>query len=250
MNKTSFALETISIATPCSADWNTMSGDERSRHCAQCNLSVHNLSAMTRAEAEALVAGSDGRICVRLYRRADGTVLTQDCPVGMRSVRDSRMRRMRSMVAAATALLTGAFAVEAASSSELERTGRISIQSAAPIDTTEQEQPVEPEQEESEYTAIMGGLMPPPEMEQSVQPIELDTAETVSPTIGDALQPGDAIIVEQGEVRVQPTDGYILGQFIVGAPPAGENTDEQRDLGVQPTDETIIEPDDCGKDLR
>jgi hypothetical protein len=60
---------------------------ERIRHCSQCQLNVYNLSAMTRAEAEALVGRAEGRLCVRFYRRADGTILTQNCPVGLRALK-------------------------------------------------------------------------------------------------------------------------------------------------------------------
>ncbi|HEX7603018.1 MAG TPA: hypothetical protein VF316_15480, partial [Polyangiaceae bacterium] len=38
-------------------------------------------------EAEALLAGTEGERCIRLYRRADGTVLTDNCPVGLRRAR-------------------------------------------------------------------------------------------------------------------------------------------------------------------
>jgi hypothetical protein len=91
MTQTSW-LENTQIATPCTADWNAMApvGDAPSqvRHCEQCHLNVYNLSAMTRHQAEALIAEHtqqhpESRLCVRLYRRADGTVLTQDCPVGL-----------------------------------------------------------------------------------------------------------------------------------------------------------------------
>ncbi|HEX8287919.1 MAG TPA: hypothetical protein VF556_07990 [Pyrinomonadaceae bacterium] len=75
-------LNNIKIASPCSADWNRMMGDERKRYCGDCKLNVYNLSGMTRAEAENLLINSEGRLCVRFYRRADGTVLTKDCPVG------------------------------------------------------------------------------------------------------------------------------------------------------------------------
>jgi hypothetical protein len=64
-----------------------MVGDDRVRFCQECRLHVYNLSAMRRQEAEALVANREGRVCFRLYRRADGTVLTQDCPVGLRAAR-------------------------------------------------------------------------------------------------------------------------------------------------------------------
>lgn len=90
-------LDDVAIATPCSADWNQMVGDDKSRHCAQCRLQVHDLSAMTRDEAIAFLrAVGRGRACVRLFRRADGRVLTKDCPVGLRS----KLRRARARLAA------------------------------------------------------------------------------------------------------------------------------------------------------
>src|SRR5262245_35856477 len=99
-------LNRVSVASPCTARWEDMAGDERSRHCAQCNLKVHNLSAMTREEAEALLAAKGGgRLCARFYRRADGTVLTQDCPVGIAAAR-ARVRRFVGRVAAALGFVT------------------------------------------------------------------------------------------------------------------------------------------------
>ena len=79
-----FSLEQIEIASPCSAAWNEMEGDDRVRFCRQCHQNVYNLSAMSRSEAETLVQEMEGVPCVRLYRRMDGTVLTDDCPVGVR----------------------------------------------------------------------------------------------------------------------------------------------------------------------
>jgi hypothetical protein len=64
-----------------------MEGDDRVRHCEACKKNVYNLSGMTRSEAEALVTGSEGRVCVRFYRRPDGTMLTQNCPVGVMAIR-------------------------------------------------------------------------------------------------------------------------------------------------------------------
>jgi hypothetical protein len=102
-------LERVRIASPCTAPWEGMQGNDKVRFCGQCRLNVYNLSAMTRPEAEALVNGASGRLCARLYQRADGTVITQDCPVGLRAVRD-RMARLGGRIAAALALLlTGGF---------------------------------------------------------------------------------------------------------------------------------------------
>jgi hypothetical protein len=77
----------LRVAAPCKADWSKMSGDERVRFCGECGKNVYNLSRMTREEGEQLVREKEGRLCVRFYRRPDGTLLTSDCPVGLRRAR-------------------------------------------------------------------------------------------------------------------------------------------------------------------
>ncbi len=91
-------LEDVRIASPCSASWDDMIGDARVRFCGKCAKNVYNLSEMTRDEGEALLAKTEANICVRLYKRADGTVLTTDCPVG---VKRKRVRRVAALAAAA-----------------------------------------------------------------------------------------------------------------------------------------------------
>jgi len=81
-------LSNIHIASPCPADWNKLVGDERVRHCAECNLNVYNLSAMTEQQVQALIEDNRGkRLCGRFYRRTDSTILTQDCPWSLRALR-------------------------------------------------------------------------------------------------------------------------------------------------------------------
>jgi hypothetical protein len=84
-------------------NWNDMVGDDRVRFCDQCNLNVYNISAMTRLEAESFIANAEGRICGKFYRRADGTILTRDCPVGLRAV---RKKVSRAAAAAFSALIS------------------------------------------------------------------------------------------------------------------------------------------------
>jgi hypothetical protein len=74
-----------------------MTGDDRVRHCQACKLNVYNLSEMTRIEAERLIASREGRMCVRFYRRADGTILTKNCPRGLQAV----ARRLSRLAGAA-----------------------------------------------------------------------------------------------------------------------------------------------------
>ncbi len=54
-----------------------MTGGDRERFCERCALTVHNLSALTEEDARRLIAGSNGRLCVRYYGRRDGTVINR-----------------------------------------------------------------------------------------------------------------------------------------------------------------------------
>ena len=95
----------LHIASPCPADWEKMVGNERVRHCAECNLNVYNLSAMTELQVQELIADNRGkRLCGRFYRRADGTVLTQDCPWGLRVLK----RKISRLAAAVLTAVMGA----------------------------------------------------------------------------------------------------------------------------------------------
>jgi len=67
---------------------------------------VYDISAMTAEDAEALLRGAGGEACVRLYRRADGRLLTADCVVGSR-----RRRRRRAVASVMGGGLLGAGAV-------------------------------------------------------------------------------------------------------------------------------------------
>jgi len=103
-NLRALTLENMTIASPCSASWDDMDGDDRTRHCSSCTKNVYNLSEMSSAEAIALIAEKEGRLCVRFYHRPDGTVLTDDCPVGLRAIR-SGYRKVATAAASLLALL-------------------------------------------------------------------------------------------------------------------------------------------------
>jgi hypothetical protein len=101
MSKFDNPLTNLKIASPCSADWNAMTGDNRKRFCGDCKLNVYNLSGMSKTEAESLLTNAEGRVCVRFYQRADGTVLTEDCPVGWAKIK----QRTKLFVTAAASLV-------------------------------------------------------------------------------------------------------------------------------------------------
>jgi hypothetical protein len=85
-------LNNLHIASPCGANWDEMFGNEQKRFCSECELNVYNLSEMSQSEAENFLFNSEGRVCVRLYKRSDGTVITQNCPIGLAKVKQKVSR--------------------------------------------------------------------------------------------------------------------------------------------------------------
>lgn len=88
-------LSRLYIAAPCDVSWDSMTGDDRVRSCADCKKNVYNISDMTKNEAEAFLNENGTSICATFYKRPDGTILTDDCPVGLRKIRDAWKRTRR-----------------------------------------------------------------------------------------------------------------------------------------------------------
>lgn len=99
-------LEKIKVAAPCKAEWKWMYGNDRVRFCGQCNQNVYNLSAMTREEAENLIMRTEGRLCVKFYRRKDGTILTKNCPVGLQAFKAKLTATKTHVIAAILSFLS------------------------------------------------------------------------------------------------------------------------------------------------
>ena len=78
MARSPVPLEVLRIESPCHESWDAMTGDDANRFCQGCRKHVHNLSAMTRDEAERLICQAAGQLCVRFEQLADGTVRTLD----------------------------------------------------------------------------------------------------------------------------------------------------------------------------
>jgi plastocyanin len=111
-------IDRLRIATPCPISWEQMTGDNRVRFCAHCQLNVYNISELSRREAETLVASSEGRLCTKLYRRADGTILTKDCPVGLRALRMRVSKRAAAVFAAIVSIASVAFGQQSSAKDE------------------------------------------------------------------------------------------------------------------------------------
>jgi len=107
-------LPNLRLGFACKQRWEDMVGDDRVRACGGCDRPVFNLSAMTRAEGERLLASRGLTPCVRFYRRPDGTVMTTDCPSG-------ELRERRRLAIVAGSLAAGA-ALAAPSAAHADRT--------------------------------------------------------------------------------------------------------------------------------
>jgi len=95
---------TLNISEPCPADWSAMSGCETKRFCAQCTKNVHDLSAMTRRDAEVLVS-SEKDLCVRYSLRPDGEIRFQEA-----APRRGRRGAVKAALGAVLLATTPAFA--------------------------------------------------------------------------------------------------------------------------------------------
>jgi hypothetical protein len=111
-------LAQIRVASPCQASWTAMTGDDRSRFCAECKTQVFDLSEMSREQAERLVIERNGDLCARYYQRADGTILTADCAVGAHG-------RGRNRVAAAAGLAVALIGGGAVAGHQLATSGPV-----------------------------------------------------------------------------------------------------------------------------
>jgi len=169
-------LDNIRIATPCRADWTKMAGDERARHCNQCDKQVFNLSNMTRAEAEALIVEKAGQLCARYYQRHDGTILLADCTIGVAAARKRRL-----VAAGAAALLaTGIGAAVKLRPHKVELDG---------IDVV---MPPPAESAAGHVSGTVGREAPPP---PPPKPVEIKPPEVVEPLMG-------AIVINDDELKL------------------------------------------------
>lgn len=91
----------VMIAAPCPVTWESMQGDERVRHCSGCSKNVFNLSDMSDVELEQFLLANGANQCVRLFRRTDGKIMTDNCPRAFRAIRN----KWRKIMHVASAIL-------------------------------------------------------------------------------------------------------------------------------------------------
>ena len=122
------------IEIPCPTSWEKMTGNDSVRFCGQCSLNVYNISNMTDKEAEAVFAkGQNGeRLCARLYRRPDGTVMTDNCPRALRRIRNAS-RWLKTKIVACFGLLLSLSAPAQAESPDKTNTKNGSAPKCSPV---------------------------------------------------------------------------------------------------------------------
>lgn len=175
-------LNNIKVASPCSADWNEMYGDHRKRFCGDCKLNVYNLSGMTRDDAETLVMNAEGRLCVRFYKRADGSLITADCPVGWAKMKQRTRVYATAVASLLMALFTGVLFVSLFSKQKTV-VGKLLIPFATPTPTPER---------------LMGAIALPPRNTNT------NTNSNKKPTAvqGEVEPPNSRSSFEMGKMKV------------------------------------------------
>src|SRR5438105_9182684 len=93
------ALAVIPIAKPCPLTWESLRGDDRVRFCDVCRTHVHNLSAMTSAEAGKFVTEAKHLPCITYQQTTDGRIRTLDYQSPTRSPWPRRWRRIVALAA-------------------------------------------------------------------------------------------------------------------------------------------------------
>jgi hypothetical protein len=137
-------LSSVRVASPCKERWSDMAGDEHVRFCGRCEKNVYDLSSLSASQAESLLRERGESMCVRFFRRSDGTILTSDCPVGQRK----RFWRRAATAAVASGLAAAGIAMAGATIGDSQVMGGM-----------------EPMMGEPMIEEVAGGLQPMPEVE-------------------------------------------------------------------------------------
>jgi len=117
------------IAKPCTANWETMRGDDRRRFCEQCRKHVHNVSAMSAPE-RAEFAAAPGERCVIYFQRANGDVADLSLLARLRRwFPFLRLASWSTLAALLPVLLTGCMGVRRPQST----TGMMAVRKPEPI---------------------------------------------------------------------------------------------------------------------
>ncbi len=88
----------VPIASPCGADWRSMTPADKKRFCDSCKKYVHDLSEMNEAEARAILHAPPAEgLCVRYLHDVHGNLLFKPAPIAPALL--VRARRFAAMAA-------------------------------------------------------------------------------------------------------------------------------------------------------
>ncbi len=96
-------LQLLQVASPCDSSWEAMHGDERRRHCLQCDKHVYDFAQLTPREIAGVVEANQGHLCARLKRDEWGRLITLEPPM----VDPLAPRRASPLVAAVVTAVLG-----------------------------------------------------------------------------------------------------------------------------------------------
>jgi hypothetical protein len=117
-------------AAACLAEWDgDMTGTGRARQCIDCGRHVFDVAGLTPEDAASLCRGTEGAVPDRVFLRADGKVLTSDCPAGVRYARRQRF------VSIGKALMPGGLLMVLVSGSQVSERGWPSLRGAPVVVT-------------------------------------------------------------------------------------------------------------------
>ena len=142
-------LDRLSITSPCPKRWEELTGEGTTRFCSSCELHVHDLSAMAREEAEALVEDKrtrGERLCATFVPSPEGGAMSRE---ELRAHRRRRtLRRWLAPLRSAGTFLLGLLAILPGCGPKDE----------APQKETAKELPAEPEAGTEEECALLGDV--------------------------------------------------------------------------------------------
>lgn len=221
-------IQELTIPKPCHESWDAMHGGAKERFCDSCQHEVHDLSAMTRREAEALLASDSGSLCVRYTMRGQEMVFQPEASPRLMA----QLRGLNSLVAAAAVaipLLIGG--CDMGAGPEPQAQAPIVIQEGQPLQlqtgaakppAPPAEQPVEAAPPEE--THVMGEPAPVEE-EHTMGKIAAPTEEAEEPC--DKGEQGDEIKDVPAEGATEP-EHIKMGKVKIKPPPRAHPKPESK----------------------
>lgn len=97
-------LHRLRVDSPCPSSWEGMQGDERRRHCLQCDKPVYDFAQLTPREISGVIEACQGELCARLTRDGQGGLVTLAPPAAAVPLVS---RRVSPLVTAAVAAVLG-----------------------------------------------------------------------------------------------------------------------------------------------